>query len=104
MEKIKSQTQSLAAALKPLARHSTFIIIVILLGFLTYSVYSVSSILGRSSDNNYRSQQESSSAKTSFDKATIDRIKNLQTSNQSNTDITFSVTRERQNPFTEVSY
>ena len=104
MEKMKAQTQNLTDALKPVARHSTFIIVVILLGFLTYSVYSVSGILGRSSDSNYRTQQQSSSAKTSFDKATVDRIKSLQTSNQSDNDITFSVSQERQNPFTETPY
>ena len=104
MEKIKLQAQNLTDAVKPVARHSTFILIVVLLGFLIYSVYTVSAIIGQASDSNYRSQQESSTAKTKFDQATIDRIKNLQTSSQSNTDITFSVNRERQNPFTELSY
>jgi hypothetical protein len=60
-----------------LRRHMSIIFVVVVLGALVYSVFSVNLILGMPSDEAYRMQKEAESFSTRFDDATIEKIDGL---------------------------
>lgn len=102
LSSLKLQLQPIAEKLRPVLKHILFITVLASLLFLVFIAFSISSILSKPSDQDYRLQQSQKLTQTKFDEATIQEVMGLKLSN--GTKITFddfSVQRTRVNPFTE---
>lgn len=95
------QITKLLGSLKPLLEHALFVIVIGSLGFMIFVVYAITQILQKPPDAAYQAEAAAKSIQTSFDQATIDRIQNLQPSNQSNPNVLFAIPATRNNPFSE---
>lgn len=80
---------------QPVAKHHAVIVAVVLLGFLTYSVFTVSQIL-LSDDPVMNTEAQQQAITTHFDQKTIDQIEQLK-SRQQSTDL--SLPSGHINPF-----
>ncbi|HET8690192.1 MAG TPA: hypothetical protein VFL81_02045 [Candidatus Saccharimonadales bacterium] len=85
----------LKQATQPVIKHHAVIIAVLFLGFLAYSVFTVSQIL-LSDDPSANSQAQEKAITTHFDQSTIDQIEQLK-SRQQSTDL--SLPSGHINPF-----
>ncbi len=91
-----------SSALKPItnlfrhaAGHYKIISFVLAMGMLIYSVYSIQHIFNLPSDQAYHDQQLQKNTRTSFDKKTMEKVRQLRTSN----DEVIQLPKGRINPF-----
>lgn len=77
--------------------HSTIIAFVLAMSTLIYCVYNIQQILDLPSDEQYRQEQMQKNSTTSFDKTTIDQVKQLRTT----TDAPIVLPTGKINPFVE---
>lgn len=89
--------KSLSGILYPIRAHSTFLLSIISLGFIAYSVIMISSIIQQTDDQQYRDKQSTNRIKSTFDKDTIQKIDNLRNSSDSSS---IDLPAGRRNPFT----
>jgi hypothetical protein len=89
------------AKFKAVSKHHYFIFTVLLLCGLTIVVYVVDTTLRSSVDNTYRDQRLSESLKATFDQAIIEKIENLQKSDEASTAPSTIQPGARKNPFAE---
>lgn len=79
--------------------HNKIIFVVVFLSGLVYAMLSLNLILGMASDEDYRTKKLDESRSVRFDKATIDKINQLESGSQQNT--TALPTNQRISPFSE---
>lgn len=96
-----NQFQAVTNQFKKLGRHHYFIFIVLLLSGLVVAVYVVNQTLTAPSDKAYREQKIKESLSASFDRATIEKIENLQKSSETGTTPPPAQPGVRTNPFAE---
>ena len=94
-----SKVKPFLKPLKPIAKRHYFLSLIVILGFLIYAVYAVSQmLLSPPTDEAYRQEKTAKGTKTTFDQATIDKIRELKKSDESsNTQLPSG----RINPFAE---
>lgn len=95
-----AQLTPIVNKVKVVGRHHYFIFVVVLLCGLAVAVYVVNQTLASRTDQAYLDQKQLESLKASFDDATIEKIENLQKSNESSTAPPPSGSA-RTNPFAE---
>lgn len=78
--------------------HYGIISFVLAMSILIYCVYTIQLIIGTSSDEAYRQQQQQKNTKTSFDKKTVEQVKQLRTTDDTSPIVLPS---GRINPFAE---
>jgi hypothetical protein len=78
--------------------HYGIISFVLAMTILIYCVYTIQSIMSSTSDEAYRVEQQQKNTRTSFDKATIEQVKQLRTTDDQSPIILPS---GRINPFAE---
>lgn len=79
-------------------RHYAIISVIVLFGALFYCLISIQQVLQLSEDADYRETQSQKNTKTSFDQATIQKVKDLKTSNDQ---FNQALPEGRINPFAE---
>lgn len=79
-------------------RHYAIISVVVLFGALFYGLISIQQVLQPSEDANYRETQAQKNTKTSFDQATVQKVKDLKTSTEQYNQ---ALPEGRINPFAE---
>lgn len=99
--KLPAQIEDLLHKLKSVGRHHYFIFTVLLLGGLTVAVYLVDGTLTGQTDQEYYDQKLRESLNASFDKNTIDKIENLQKSDEHSAAPPELPPGARTNPFAE---
>jgi len=99
--KIPTQLSGIVIKLKTLGRHHYFIFTLLLLGGLTAAVYLVNLTLVASTDQTYYDQKLSESLSAKFDQNTIEKIENLQKSNEHSAIPPTLAPGARTNPFAE---
>lgn len=82
--------------LSPVRQHSTFLLVMISLGLVAYSVIIISGALQQTDDPAYREEQSANRIKSTFDKETIKKIDNLRISTDSSS---IDLPDGRRNPF-----
>jgi hypothetical protein len=82
--------------LYPVRAHSTFLLVMISLGLIAYSVIIISGTIQQTDDPTYREEQSANRIKSTFDKETIKKIDNLRNSNDSSS---IDLPDGRRNPF-----
>lgn len=93
---MKKQLRRLSRALFV---HNKIIFVVVFLSGLIYAMLSLNLILGKASDEEYRSKKLDEARSVRFDKVTIDKINKLESGSQQNT--TALPTNQRISPFSE---
>lgn len=78
--------------------HYGIISFLLAMGALIYCVYTIQLIMSTPSDQAYRDEQLQKNTKTSFDKKTIEQVKRLRTTEDTNPE---PLPSGRINPFTE---
>ena len=96
--KLSDLTASLQKAGTMLKKRAGIIFVVAVLAALAYSISAVNSVLGAESDTAYRDQREAEMTSTQFDRATIEKIKALDDSQNTATP---NLPAGRINPFVE---
>lgn len=99
--KLPTQLTDIADRLKAVGKHHYFVFTVLLLCSLAAVVYLVDSALRSSTDSSYRDKRLSEILKSDFDKETIQKIENLQKSDEASTAPTTPAPGARTNPFAE---
>lgn len=79
MKDITAQLQPILRGVQPVLKHHMFIMVLISLGFLIFTVYSINGMLQQPPDEAYRAEQEAKITQTKFDETTIERIERLGT-------------------------
>lgn len=82
--------------LSPVRSHSTFLLTLISLGLVAYSVIIISGAIQQTDDPQYREEQSADRIKSTFDKETIKKIDNLRISTDSSS---IDLPDGRRNPF-----
>lgn len=90
--------KTLLTACSGLLKHHTIIMLLSVLATLIFTVYYVNQIITTSSDDAYRTEKQSTSIKTSFDTATIEKINRLRSQQQTDP---LMLPSGRINPFVE---
>lgn len=83
--KLSSLTYQLKQSVRsfiPILRHHFFVVSIIILGFLIYSVWAVDQILSQPSDEAYRNEKQAAASKATFDQPTIEKIQVLKKSSE----------------------
>ncbi len=83
---------------KSVFAHYGIISFVLAMFALIYCVYTIQAIMSAPSDNSYREKQLQKNTKTSFDKKTIEQVKQLRTSEDTDS---INIPSGRINPFIE---
>lgn len=78
--------------------HGPVLFIILSFGLLIYSVYTVNNILTSTDDENYRTEKESTTIQTHFEKNVIEKIAQLKADQQSPN---ITLPTGRINPFSE---
>jgi hypothetical protein len=99
--KLPKQITEVIDKLAIIGKHHYFISVVLLLIGLTYAVYVVNETLSATKDDAYYQQRITESLKASFDKATIEKIQELQKSSDSGIAQPELPQGVRTNPFAE---
>ena len=82
--------------LYPIRAHSNFLMTLVALGLLAYSVIMISTIMQQRDDQAYREKQSVNRIKSTFDKDTIRKVDNLRNSNDGSS---IDLPAGRRNPF-----
>jgi hypothetical protein len=82
--------------LYPVRTHATFLLSLISLGLIAYSVIIISGTIQQTDDPKYREEQSANRIKSTFDKETIKKIDNLRNSSDSSS---IDLPDGRRNPF-----
>jgi spermidine/putrescine-binding protein len=92
-----AQLKQLSTALKRVGGHFKIISFVLAMGTLIYCVYSIQQVFNLPVDQGYYDQQQVKNTRSSFDKTTIDKVRQLHTIDDS----TVTLPVGRINPFTQ---
>jgi hypothetical protein len=93
---MQSASKLLSKLLYPVRTHSNFLMMLVALGLLAYSVIMISTIIQQRDDQDYRDKQSANRIKSSFDKDTIQKVDNLKNSSDSSS---IDLPAGRRNPF-----
>lgn len=99
--KLPASITTLLKKLSIVGKHHYFISIVLLLAGLSVAVFIVNQTLSSTTDQDYYQKRLSESLKSSFDKATIEKIQNLQKSDEHSAIPPDLPAGSRTNPFAE---
>lgn len=77
MKDLAKIAEQMADIGRSLLRRHTSIASLLILGMLTYAVFTVSQYLTYPVDETYKAEQQAQKTKTSFDQTTIDKIERL---------------------------
>ena len=98
MKDVKDIGSQLSSVVQMIARRHTIIVLLITLGLMIYTVFSVNSAMSQPPDETYRAEQVSQKAKTTFDKDTISKLEQLKVREDA---ISTNLPSGRINPFVE---
>jgi hypothetical protein len=93
---LHSFQEALNKFLYPIRVHSTFLLTLIALALVAYSVIIISGAIQQTDDLQYREEQSANRIKSTFDKETIKKIDNLRISTDSSS---IDLPDGRRNPF-----
>lgn len=98
MKNLSSLKDSILSPIFQILKHHAIIAILIVLGVMIFTVYSVGQFIALPSDEQYRAEQLATKAKTKFDEETILKVERL---NARQENASLSLPSGRINPFTE---
>lgn len=90
--------KSLRSSFEPVVKRHVMISLLLIVGFLIFTIYSINQILSDTTDPEYENSKQAEAINTRFDDSTIDKINQLKSRQEAGS---LELPDGRRNPFIE---